>query len=251
MTQSETNTAPTSTTSPEANPAPAAEAARTANTSTATQSVGGRKDRARKGRKGRTIALVGAAAVALGLGGGHMWLSATSHPQHLGEDECEQAPVTPPADASDASVADDVRDLCATIASLTDAWAEHDADSYGEAFTDDGTYTTFMGTHYEGREDIVESHRALFEGPLEGTQLADSFLSVNFVHEDVAVVSTRGDTYEGDEPEQLSKVQTYTVTRADSGDWRISSFHNTKRDGVMERLQYLMSPESKPAAERQ
>ncbi|QVQ50889.1 SgcJ/EcaC family oxidoreductase [Spiractinospora alimapuensis] len=208
------------------------------------------RGRSRRGRIARITALVATGVVAAGLGGGYLWLSATSEPLQTGQAECEEAPVSLPETMADASVEDDVRAVCDTIGSLTEAWAVHDADAYGEAFTEQGTYTTFMGTHYAGREDIVESHRELFDGPLEGTQLADSFLSINFVHEDVAVVTTRGDTYEGDVPERLAKVQTYNVTRTEGDEWRISSFHNTKRDGAMERLQFLMMPDSRPAAER-
>lgn len=204
----------------------------------------------RRGRRGRIIALTAVAAVALGLGGGYVWLSATSQPQNQGQAECEQAPVSTSAGASDAAIDADVRDLCTTLTVLTEAWADHDADAYGTAFTEEATYTTFMGTHYVGRDDIVESHRELFDGPLEGTQLADSFLSINFVNMDVAVVSTRGDTFEGQRPEELSKVQTYTMTRPDGDEWSVSSFHNTQRSGAMEQLQFLMSPESQPAAER-
>lgn len=80
--------------------------------------------------------------------------------------------------------------------------------------------------------------------------MADSYLRIDLVRDDVAVVSTRGDTYDGDKPRELSKLQTYTLVRESDGQWRVTSFHNTKRNAVMERVQFLMEPDSKPAAEQ-
>lgn len=67
-----------------------------------------------------------------------------------------------------------------------------------------------------------------------------------------AVVTSRGDTYKGapKKPEDLSKTQTYTMVRQDDGGWRIAAFHNTKRQTVMERISFLMAPDTKPQAEK-
>ncbi|BBG02149.1 MULTISPECIES: SgcJ/EcaC family oxidoreductase [Pseudonocardia] len=197
------------------------------------------------GRRLRAAAITVAVVAALGLGT-YTWISATSTPTATGVPDCGTAPVTGPALAGGAEhVA-----VCSAIGALTAAWNAGDADAYGAAFTADATYTSWIGTHYAGREDIVEGHRALFGGVLAGTRLTDSYLSVRFVHPDVAVVSTRGDTYEGaDPPRAPGKVQTYTVVR-DGERWRIASFHNTKRNALMERIQFLVDPGSRPIAER-
>ncbi|MBP2368335.1 SgcJ/EcaC family oxidoreductase [Pseudonocardia parietis] len=197
----------------------------------------------------RRILLRAALATAAVLGvlgaGGYAWLSLTSTPHVTGQVDCHAAPVTGPVAPGGA----EHRAVCATIGSLTSAWNAGDADAYGAGFTPDATYTSWVGTHYTGREDIVEGHRALFDGVLAGTRLTDRFLSVRFVHPDVAVVSTRGDTYEDTPPALPDKVQTYTVVR-DGAAWRIASFHNTRRSPVMERIQFLVDPGSRPAAER-
>ena len=57
---------------------------------------------------------------------------------------------------------DDQAAVMALVYALEDAWAAHDANAYGALFTPDATYTTDLGTHYRGRAEIVESHRALF-----------------------------------------------------------------------------------------
>src|SRR5690625_3034919 len=140
--------------------------------------------------------------------------------------------------------------VLATITVLTESWVAQAAEVYGAAFTESYTYTTWVGTHHTGRADIVEGHRALFDGPLSGTRLADSFLGIELITDDVAVVTTRGDTYEGEQAGDLSKVQTYTMVRQDDGEWLVASFHNTQRSPLMERIQFLMVPGSTPFAER-
>lgn len=137
----------------------------------------------------------------------------------------------------------------AVLNRLVGAWARHDAEAYGELFTEDATYITYVGTFYQGRRDIVESHRTLFAGFLKGTRLADEILDIRFYGPDTAVVNGRGDTYKGKRPEKPSKIQTYTLTRCDDGQWRIAAFQNTKRKPLMEAVSYRFAPGLVPAAE--
>jgi len=135
------------------------------------------------------------------------------------------------------------------IDSLADAWARGDADAYGAHFTEDATYITFVGTLYQGRDDIADSHRALFAKFLQGTRLAHEVVDVRFLGQDAAVLTTRGDTYKGAHPKKLTKVQTYTLVR--EGDrWLIAAFHNTQRKSLMESISFRFAPETKPKADR-
>ncbi|MGW5396875.1 SgcJ/EcaC family oxidoreductase [Streptomyces sp. NPDC003952] len=137
---------------------------------------------------------------------------------------------------------------------LVAAWEQHDAEAYGELFTEDATYITYVGTYYRGRRDIVESHRTLFAGFLKGTRLADEILDVRFYGPGAAVVNGRGDTYKGKRPAKLTKIQTYTLVRdADAGPeapWRIAAFQNTRRKPLMEAVSYRFAPGLVPAADR-
>ncbi|MDD9381804.1 SgcJ/EcaC family oxidoreductase [Streptomyces sp. ZAF1911] len=133
---------------------------------------------------------------------------------------------------------------------LVEAWERHDAEAYGELFTEDATYITYVGTFYRGRNDIADSHRTLFAGFLKGTRLADEILDVRFYGPDVAVVNGRGDTYKGKRPTKLTKIQTYTLVREPDGSWRIAAFQNTKRKPLMEAVSYRFAPGLVPAAER-
>lgn len=188
--------------------------------------------------------VLAASAITLGVaaGGGYLWLDQTSDVHNLGTPACTT--VTTPAPQS-------AREICDLLDQLTDAWSRGDADAYGALFTEDATYTSFVGTYYQGRADIVEGHRALFKGFKKGTELTDSILGIRFYGPDTAVVTSRGDTYKGDpkQPEELSKTQTYTVVRQD-GRWLIAAFQNTQRKNVMERISFLYDPATRPAAER-
>lgn len=141
--------------------------------------------------------------------------------------------------------------VTAVIAALVDAWRRHDADAYGAQFTEDATYVTFVGTHYQGRRDIVDSHRTLFAGFLKGTRLADEILDIRFHGPGVAVVTGRGDTYKGGRPKKLTKVQTYTLVRDRDGQWRIAAFHNTKRKPLMEAVSFTFAPDLVPASRKE
>ncbi|MGW7363243.1 SgcJ/EcaC family oxidoreductase [Streptomyces sp. NPDC054841] len=193
----------------------------------------------------KRVALATTAVLALGAGGAYVYLDATSEVQRTGIEACTDVI---PADA-------DRRDgeaVCATLDALTAAWGHGDADAYGRQFTENGTYTTYIGSHYEGRADITEGHRALFKDFVKGSKLAATYLDMRFLGKDVVLLTGRGDDYTGDKPgiDELSKVQTYTLVRDTDGTWRIAAFHNTQRQNVMERFSFLYSPATAPKAEK-
>ncbi|MFJ6759014.1 SgcJ/EcaC family oxidoreductase [Streptomyces sp. NPDC091273] len=193
----------------------------------------------------KRAALATAAVLALGAAAAYLYLDTTSGIQRTGTENCADVI---PAGANRA----DGEAICATLDALTDTWARGDADAYGRQFTEDGTYTTYIGSHYEGRADITEGHRALFSDFVKGSKLAASYLDLRFLGKDAAVLTGRGDDYTGGRPgpAELSKVQTYTLVRDTDGAWRIAAFHNTKRQNVMERFSFLYSPATAPKAEK-
>ncbi|MET9962829.1 SgcJ/EcaC family oxidoreductase [Streptomyces sp. NPDC006326] len=183
---------------------------------------------------------------------GYVWLDATSGVHATGQADCTAVTATVTATPAGTADAGDQRDVCATLGALTDAWGRGDATAYGDQFTHDASYTTYVGTHYQGRRDIADAHRALFDGFVKGTRLADSFLSLRFYGPDTAVITSRGDTYDAAEPasDELTKTQTYTLVRENDGHWRIAAFHNTERQNVLERISFLWSPATRPEAEK-
>ncbi len=210
--------------------------------------------KSRRSRRRRLKITLGVTALTLlvAAGGGYLWLDAVSDAKNLGISDCNAVEPEVTATPSGTATAAEQRAVCATLSSMKDAWARHDATAYGDLFTKDATYTSYVGTAYQGRDDIAEGHRALFGGFLKDTELADSWLSLRFYGPDTAVATSRGDTYEGGKPEaaDLSKTQTYTLVRQSDDTWRIAAFQNTQRQRVMERISFLFSPDTKPAAEK-
>jgi uncharacterized protein (TIGR02246 family) len=145
----------------------------------------------------------------------------------------------------------DTAAIRALLDRLADAWARGDGAAYGAAFAADATYVTYLGTLYQGPDDIGSAHQALFEGPLEGTRLATHILDIRFYGVDTAVVTTRGDTHKGtSRPGSLRKVQTYTMVRGDDGHWLVAAFQNTKHRRLLEAVTFRFQPNSKPLAAR-
>ncbi|MFJ5549392.1 SgcJ/EcaC family oxidoreductase [Streptomyces sp. NPDC093225] len=193
----------------------------------------------------KRAALATTAVLAVGAAGSYLYLDSTSDIHRVGSSACTDV-IPSGAERADGEA------VCATLDALTAAWGRGDAEAYGRQFTEDGTYTTYVGSHYEGRADITAGHKALFRDFVKGTKLAASYLDLRFLGKDAAILTGRGDDYSGDPPKasELSKVQTYTLVRDTDGAWRIAAFHNTQRQDVMERFSFLYSPETAPKAER-
>ena len=132
------------------------------------------------------------------------------------------------------------------LAGLADAWERGDADGYGALFTEDASYTIYVGTVYHGRRDIVESHRVLFRKFLKGTKLSMGEAHVRYYGPDTAVVTSRGDTYKR-RAGKPTKVQTFTLVRQTDGGWLIAAFHNTQRKPLMEAISFRFAPQLRPS----
>ena len=128
---------------------------------------------------------------------------------------------------------------------LAQAWERGDSDAYGALFTEDASYTIYVGTVYHGRRDIVESHRVLFAKFLKGTKLSMGPMRVRYYGADTAVITGTGDTYKR-RPRKPTKVQTYTLVRQADGSWLIAAFHNTQRKALMEAISFRFSPQLRP-----
>jgi uncharacterized protein (TIGR02246 family) len=123
-------------------------------------------------------------------------------------------------------------EVLAVLDRLADAWNRGDATAYGAEFTEDADYVTFFGLRSEGRKAIVDSHRELFQGPLQGSKLTGfGDPRVRFLRDDVAVVVTGGGSSltGGSDPaaEGRASTLTYVLARGDEG-WRIAAFQNTR-----------------------
>lgn len=151
--------------------------------------------------------------------------------------------------ANDLHKNQDLQDLYNLLEQLAQAWARHDASQYGAAFTESARYIAFFGGIYRGREEIVQSHRALWEKPLKGTQMYYEILETRFVSADTAIILTRGEVAKK-KPKQLPKVQTYIAVRQQDGRWLFEHFQNTKKGRLMQFLTYSLGPAAIPSLDK-
>ncbi|WP_037368896.1 SgcJ/EcaC family oxidoreductase [Amycolatopsis orientalis] len=141
----------------------------------------------------------------------------------------------------------DVAAITAVLDRLVAAWDSADGAAYGAEFTADATYLTYVGTLYQGADEIGRAHQALFDSFLKGTRLFHEVLSIRHLGPDAAVVVTRGATGKVSKAAELNKVQTYSLVRTEAG-WKVAAFQNTKRKPLMEAVSFKFQPASKPAA---
>ncbi|HEY4570228.1 MAG TPA: SgcJ/EcaC family oxidoreductase [Kribbella sp.] len=135
--------------------------------------------------------------------------------------------------------------ILATLERLAAAWNRGDGAAYGQEFTTDASYVTYVGTVYRGRDDLAAGHAALFGKFLKDTQMFTEVVELRTYGERTAVVVTRGDVGKK-RPRRLTKVQTFTLVLGDDGQWRVAAFQNTKHRRLMEAVSFRMLPASAP-----
>lgn len=123
-----------------------------------------------------------------------------------------------------------MRDL---FSALSNAWNKGDGIAYGDCFTEDADYVTFMGQHLKGRKQIAEVHQMLFNGPLKGTFLESSLtieVRPRFITSDVAIVHGIGEAKLPNSAEDLNErgsINTNILIKQ-NGKWKITAFHNCR-----------------------
>lgn len=132
------------------------------------------------------------------------------------------------------------------LAQTAVAWRNGDANAYAALFTEDCTYVAFFGSIYRGRQEIAESHRVLFSGPLKNTQIFAEQIDLRFLSDDVALLLTRGEVA-ASRPSKLNKIQSYLAIERD-GKWLFAHFQNTKRLPFMRFLTSLAGSGALPPA---
>ncbi|SHF25175.1 conserved hypothetical protein [Seinonella peptonophila] len=128
----------------------------------------------------------------------------------------------------------DIKALRQLFADLSDAWNKGDGIAFGECFTEDADYITFMGQHLKGRKSIAEVHQWLFDGPLKGSRLTGGESSIElqprFITPTVAIIHGVGVVALSDSEQDSTdreSINTNVVVKQ-SGEWKITAFHNCR-----------------------
>ncbi|MFB5676769.1 SgcJ/EcaC family oxidoreductase [Paenibacillus terreus] len=128
---------------------------------------------------------------------------------------------------------EDLKAISSLFARLRDAWNTGDGAAYGQCFTEDADYVTFMGQHLKGRKQIAEVHQMLFDGPLKGSVMdssTSSELQPRFIAPNVAIVHATGEvklTDAAQDPNDRGSINTNMLLKQD-GEWKLTAFHNCR-----------------------
>lgn len=121
------------------------------------------------------------------------------------------------------------------IASLTQrvvaAWAYHDAESFADVFTDDGTMI-LTGVYLEGRAEIRDYMAAAFEGVYQGTQVTGKPLGMKPLGSGAAILLSEGGVLDPGESDvsQSAAIRAAWVVVKQDGQWRLAAYQNTAKN---------------------
>jgi uncharacterized protein (TIGR02246 family) len=122
------------------------------------------------------------------------------------------------------------------IASLTRrvvaAWAHHDADSFADVFTEDGSMI-LAGVYLKGRAEIRDYMAAAFAGAYKGTRVTGQPIDMRPLGDGAAILLSQGGVLaRGDsEVSEAAAVRAAWVAVRDDGQWRLAAYQNTPKNG--------------------
>lgn len=125
--------------------------------------------------------------------------------------------------------AEDERAIADLLQRLADGWKEGDGDAFAEPFAENADYVVATGDRLDGRREIADVHRRLFDGIFDGTRLWDRPGEMRYLAPDVVLIRSEGAVLfpgEADGSVESNGLTTTICTRHD-GEWRIDSFQNT------------------------
>ena len=121
------------------------------------------------------------------------------------------------------------------IGSLTQriivAWAHHDADSFADVFTEDGTMI-LPGLYKKGRGAIRDHMAAAFQGVYKDTQVTGRPLDMRPLGDDAAILLSQGGVlWPGDsEVSETAAIRAAWVVIRQDGQWRLAAYQNTPKN---------------------
>jgi uncharacterized protein (TIGR02246 family) len=112
-------------------------------------------------------------------------------------------------------------------AGLLAAWASNSAGRYASFFTPDAQYIIASGAVENGRSEIENGHRQIFQTWAKGTELAGEILGIKSLAPDVRLVTATGSVRAGGTAaDDETTIYTLVAVRAGGG-WQFAAYQNT------------------------
>ena len=109
-------------------------------------------------------------------------------------------------------------------------WNAGSGAAFAAPFAEDGDLVAFDGTHFRGRQAIIDFQQPLFDRWLKGTRLVGEVQSVRFLNPDIAVMHAIGGTVMRGKTKPdpaRDSIQTLVAVRS-AGSWQLAAFQNTR-----------------------
>jgi uncharacterized protein (TIGR02246 family) len=103
------------------------------------------------------------------------------------------------------------------------AWDGADMEALGEVFAEDADFVDTSGAIVHGRDAIGAAHAAELAGPLAGTRLVNTELTMRELADGVGVAIARNVM----QPMGRAVLMTLVAARDDGGRWRVVSAHSS------------------------
>ncbi len=112
---------------------------------------------------------------------------------------------------------------------ISKAWAQHDAEAFGNAFTEDGTLILPGNVFLTSRKDIRDFMDKGFSGPYKGTRVTGEPIDVKYLARNIAVVITKGGVLAPGETEVAPEraIRAMWVLKRRDRQWLIECYQNT------------------------
>ncbi|HZN18992.1 MAG TPA: SgcJ/EcaC family oxidoreductase [Micromonosporaceae bacterium] len=114
---------------------------------------------------------------------------------------------------------------------IVTAWADHDAEAFAAAFTEDATMI-LPGQYRKGRDQIRDFMAAGFAGPYRGTQVTGEPLDFRYLAEDVALLLTVGGVLAPGQREVSAgqAIRASWLLAERDGRWLLAAYQNSPRE---------------------
>lgn len=141
-----------------------------------------------------------------------------------------------PVNAYERDAGVDVDAIRLIFENKVEAWNEADAVAWGADYAYDSVVVNMVGTRLEGRDQNIERHRAVFDGPLSGTSLQVEVIEISSLAPGVVLVEAAfavlgvEEFPEGilpTEPNVLRTIMSFIMAPNEEGLWQIQFAQNT------------------------